>query len=117
MHGVPQFAISIALERAGDVIAATVYEPIRDELFWAVKEVGRPVEWIDDPQPLVVGALGGSRFLHQQAERGTRLRQLGAQDLLGLQVGLGDEVGRTLARDLELFDLAKIANQPAPRLT
>ena len=40
MHGVPQFAISIALERAGDVVAATIYEPIRDELYWAERNAG-----------------------------------------------------------------------------
>ncbi len=40
MHGVPQFAISIALERAGEIIAATVYEPIRDELYWAERNAG-----------------------------------------------------------------------------
>jgi myo-inositol-1(or 4)-monophosphatase len=40
LHGIPHFAISIALEREGEVIAGVVYEPIGDELFWAEKGAG-----------------------------------------------------------------------------
>ncbi len=40
LHGIPQWAISIALERDGEIIAGMVYEPIRDEAFWAEKGVG-----------------------------------------------------------------------------
>src|SRR3977135_3421935 len=35
LHGIPHFAISIALERDGEVVAGIVYEPTRDEMFWA----------------------------------------------------------------------------------
>jgi myo-inositol-1(or 4)-monophosphatase len=40
LHGVPHFAISIALERDGEIVAGLVYEPTRDEMFWAEKGVG-----------------------------------------------------------------------------
>jgi myo-inositol-1(or 4)-monophosphatase len=40
LHGIPHFAISIGLERAGDMVAGVVYDPCRDELFWAEKGVG-----------------------------------------------------------------------------
>jgi myo-inositol-1(or 4)-monophosphatase len=40
LHGIPHFAISIALERDGEVIAGVVYEPTRDEMFWAEKGIG-----------------------------------------------------------------------------
>jgi myo-inositol-1(or 4)-monophosphatase len=40
LHGVPHFAISIGLERDGDVVAGVVYDPIKDEMFWAEKGVG-----------------------------------------------------------------------------
>ena len=40
LHGIPHFAISIALEEAGQMVAGVVYEPLRDELFWAEKGVG-----------------------------------------------------------------------------
>ena len=35
MHGIPHFAISIGLERDGEIVAGVVYEPTRDELYWA----------------------------------------------------------------------------------
>jgi myo-inositol-1(or 4)-monophosphatase len=40
LHGIPHFAISIALERDGEMIAGMVYEPTRDEMFWAEKGAG-----------------------------------------------------------------------------
>ena len=39
-HGLPLFAVSIAFERAGEVIAGAVYDPLRDQLFWAEKGLG-----------------------------------------------------------------------------
>jgi myo-inositol-1(or 4)-monophosphatase len=43
---VPHFAISIALERDGEVIAGVIYQPISDELFWTEKGNGA---FIDTP--------------------------------------------------------------------
>jgi len=40
LHGIPHFAISIGLERDGEIVAGIVYEPTRDEMFWAEKGVG-----------------------------------------------------------------------------
>jgi myo-inositol-1(or 4)-monophosphatase len=40
LHGLPHFAISVALERDGNLIAGVVYEPIHDEMFWAEKGGG-----------------------------------------------------------------------------
>jgi myo-inositol-1(or 4)-monophosphatase len=40
LHGIPHWAISIALEREGVLIAGVIYNPVRDELFWAEKGVG-----------------------------------------------------------------------------
>ncbi len=40
MHGLPHFAISIALEREGALVAGVVYDVIKDELFWAEKGAG-----------------------------------------------------------------------------
>ena len=40
LHGIPQFAISIGLEREGAVIAGLVYNPISDEMFIAEKGKG-----------------------------------------------------------------------------
>ena len=40
LHGIPQFCISIGLERDGEIIAGVIYDPIRDERFWAEKGQG-----------------------------------------------------------------------------
>jgi myo-inositol-1(or 4)-monophosphatase len=40
LHGIPQFAISIALEREGAVVAGLVYNPATEELFIAEKGKG-----------------------------------------------------------------------------
>ena len=40
LHGVPHFAVSIAFEFKGEITASVVYDPIKDELFWAEKGIG-----------------------------------------------------------------------------
>jgi len=40
LHGIPHFAISIALMREAQLVAAIVYQPITDELFYAEKGQG-----------------------------------------------------------------------------
>ncbi len=40
LHGIPHFCISVALERDGDLIAGMIYEPLRDEMFFAEKGSG-----------------------------------------------------------------------------
>lgn len=40
MHGIPLFAISVALERDGELVAGVIYNPAMDELFVAEKGKG-----------------------------------------------------------------------------
>jgi len=40
LHGIPHFAISIALERDGEIIAGVVYQPLTDEVYHAEKGAG-----------------------------------------------------------------------------
>ncbi len=40
LHGLPHFAISIALEEAGELLAAVIYDPVKDDMFWAEKGAG-----------------------------------------------------------------------------
>ncbi len=40
LHGIPQFCISIGLERSGAIVAGVVYNPITDELFTAERGKG-----------------------------------------------------------------------------
>jgi len=40
LHGLGHWAISIAAERAGEMIAALIFDPIKNETFWAEKGMG-----------------------------------------------------------------------------
>ena len=39
-HGIPAFAVSIALERAGEIVVGCVYEPVRNDCYLAVAGQG-----------------------------------------------------------------------------
>jgi myo-inositol-1(or 4)-monophosphatase len=69
LHGVPHFAISLALERDGEVIAGIIYQPISDELFWAEK--------------------GNGAFIDTPNARSRRLRVSGRKELARALVGTG----------------------------
>ena len=40
LHGVPHFAISIALQSNNEIVCGIIYDPIKDELFYAEKNHG-----------------------------------------------------------------------------
>jgi myo-inositol-1(or 4)-monophosphatase len=40
LHGLPQFAISVGLERDGQIVAGVIYDPAKDELFIAERGKG-----------------------------------------------------------------------------
>src|SRR3954471_13663779 len=40
LHGIPHFAISVALEREGQIVSALVYNPATDDMFMAEKGQG-----------------------------------------------------------------------------
>lgn len=40
MHGMPHWAVSVALEKNDEIMAAITYDPLRDEMFWAEKGRG-----------------------------------------------------------------------------
>jgi myo-inositol-1(or 4)-monophosphatase len=52
LHGLPHWAISIALEHKGEIVAAVVYDPIKDEMFVAEKGAGC---WMNDRRQRVSG--------------------------------------------------------------
>ncbi len=45
LHGMPHFAISIAAEERGEIVAGLVYQPLTDESFWAERGKGA---WLQD---------------------------------------------------------------------
>ena len=40
LHGLPHFCVSIGLARENEVIAGVIFDPIKDEVFWAERGVG-----------------------------------------------------------------------------
>ncbi len=53
LHGLPHWAVSIALEHKGEIVAGVVYDPAKDEMFYAEKGQGA---WLNDSQRLRVSA-------------------------------------------------------------
>lgn len=52
LHGLPHWAVSIALEHKGEIVSAVVYDPAKDELFWAEKGAGC---WMNEGRVRVSG--------------------------------------------------------------
>lgn len=52
LHGMPHWAISIALEHKGEVVAGVIYDPVKDEMFTAEKGAGA---WMNDRRLRVSG--------------------------------------------------------------
>jgi myo-inositol-1(or 4)-monophosphatase len=51
MHGIPMFAVAIALQRGEEIVASVIYNPVMEELFVAEKGAGA---WLDDKKRLRV---------------------------------------------------------------
>jgi myo-inositol-1(or 4)-monophosphatase len=51
LHGMPHWAISIALEHKGEIVSGVVYDPAKDEMFWAEKGAGA---WLNDSRRIRV---------------------------------------------------------------
>ncbi|MEO0387814.1 MAG: inositol monophosphatase family protein [Pseudomonadota bacterium] len=45
LHGMPHWAISIALEHKGEIVSGVVYDPVKDEMYTAEKGQGA---WLND---------------------------------------------------------------------
>lgn len=58
LHGLPHWAISIALEHKGEIVAGVVFDAAKEEMFYAEKGAGA---WLNDNQRLRVS--GRSRMI------------------------------------------------------
>ncbi len=52
LHGLPHWAVSIALEHKGQVVAGVVFDPAKDEMFFAEKGAGA---WMNESRLRVSG--------------------------------------------------------------
>ncbi|KQW73449.1 inositol monophosphatase [Phenylobacterium sp. Root77] len=122
LHAIPHFAINIALQREGVVVAAVTYNPVTNELFWAEKGKGC---FVNDKRLRVAGrkhldeaVLGTgipflghgqhARFLkelHQISQRVAGVRRFGAAALDLAYVAAGRLDG-FWERDLKAWDMA-----------
>jgi myo-inositol-1(or 4)-monophosphatase len=122
LHAVPHFAINIALEREGQIVAAVTYNPVTHDLFWA--ERGRGA-FLNDKRLRVsartrldeslvatgipfLGHGQHARFLkelHQISQRVAGVRRFGAAalDLAWVAAGRFDGYWE---RDLNAWDVA-----------
>ena len=122
VHAIPHFAISIALQREGRLVAGVVYNPVTDDLYWA--ETGRGA-FHNDKRLRVAGrkdlgecvlATGipfkgkpghGQMFkdLHQFTQRVAGIRRFGsaALDLAFVAAGRFDGFWE---HDLKIWDIA-----------
>jgi myo-inositol-1(or 4)-monophosphatase len=122
LHAIPHFAINIALQREGAIVAAVTYNPISNELFWAEKGKGC---YVNDKRLRVaartrldetviatgipyLGHGQHARFLkelHQIGQRVAGIRRFGsaALDLAYVAAGRYDGYWE---RDLKAWDIA-----------
>ena len=52
LHGMPHWAVSIALEHKGEIVIGVIYDPVKDELFYAEKGDGA---WMNEKRLRVSG--------------------------------------------------------------
>ena len=85
VHGLPVFAVSIALERAGEVVLGVVHDPIREETF--VAERGHGARMGDEPIKVsdtdgLVRALVATGFPYDRADVPAALNLFGRFSML-----------------------------------
>jgi myo-inositol-1(or 4)-monophosphatase len=122
LHSIPHFAINIALEREGQIVAGVTYNPVAGELFWAERGKGA---FLNDRRLRVAartqlldavlatgipfaGRPGHAQFLkelHQIAQRVSGVRRFGsaALDLAWVAAGRYDGYWE---RSLSAWDIA-----------
>ncbi|MAQ82957.1 MAG: inositol monophosphatase [Maritimibacter sp.] len=52
LHGLPHWAVSIALEHKGEIVAGVIFDAAKDELYWAEKGAGA---WMNESRLRVSG--------------------------------------------------------------
>src|SRR5882724_11772856 len=104
LHGIPHFAISIALERDGEIIAGLVYEPTRDEMYSAEKGLGA---YVNDRRLRVSARRRlGEAVIGTGMPFGARAGQPGYGDTLGAIMGATSGVRRMGSAALDLAYVA-----------
>jgi myo-inositol-1(or 4)-monophosphatase len=104
LHGIPHFAVSIGLEREGKLRAGVVFDPMRNELFWAEEDQGA---WIENKRLRVA-----SRKKLSEAVVTTGIPQLGVdgvEKFMGELTAVRSEVAGVRRFGSAALDLAWVA--------
>jgi myo-inositol-1(or 4)-monophosphatase len=104
LHGIPHFGISIALERDGKLRAGVVFDPMRNEMFWAEEGQGA---WLENKRLRVA-----SRRKLSEAVVTTGIPQLGvdgAEKFIEELIAVRAEVAAVRRLGSAALDLAWVA--------
>ena len=104
LHGIPHFSVSIGLERDGKLRAGVVFDPMRNECFWAEEGQG---DWLDNKRLRV-----GARRKLSEAVVTTGIPQLGkngAEKFIDELVRVRAEVSAVRRFGSAALDLAWVA--------
>ena len=101
LHSMPHFAISVALKKEDEIIAGVVYDPLKDELFWAEKGSGA---FMNDRRLRV-----SSRRNLEDCVFGTGFSCVGGDDTLDLLSGVKPKVAGIRQWGSAALDLAYVA--------
>ena len=104
LHGIPHFSVSIGLERDGKLRAGVVFDPMRNECFWAEENQGA---WLGDRRLRV-----GARRKLSEAVVTTGIPQLGkngAEKFIDELVRVRAEVSAVRRFGSAALDLAWVA--------
>ncbi len=111
LHGVPHFAISIALKTKNEIVSGVVYDPIKDEMFYAEKNNGAYLNnqriRVSNKNKLnnCLFATGGNNMEQVNFEENITLRRTGSAALDIAYVASGKFDGY-FQKNLNIWDIA-----------
>tara|TARA_B100001996_G_scaffold378483_1_gene362724 strand:+ start:540 stop:1292 length:753 start_codon:yes stop_codon:yes gene_type:complete len=111
LHGVPHFAISIALKSNNEIVSGLIYDPIKDEMFYAEKNNGA---YLNNQRIRVSNkkkidnclfATGGNNIEQIKFKKNATLRRTGSAALDMAYVAAGKFDGY-FQKNLKIWDIA-----------
>ena len=107
LHGVPHFAISIALKSGDEIVSGLIYDPIKDEMFYAEKDNGAFFNnqriRVSKKKSLIVVCLQASDAIKKEINLPLRKSGSAALDMAYVAAGRYDGY---FQNDLNLWDIA-----------
>ena len=111
LHGIPHFAISIALKSNNEIVSGLIYDPIKDEMFYAEKNNGA---YLNNQRIRVSNkkkidnclfATGGNNIEQIKFKKNATLRRTGSAALDMAYVAAGKFDGY-FQKNLKIWDIA-----------